>query len=97
MHTVCSKCAVTNTTFGRRRGRGRLLYQRFFDLVAQLGCVEVQSIAPPVNSGLIAFHRQLDFDVIDAGGFACGIAVCPDYAVCGQHRWLVRKRLPTSD
>jgi GNAT superfamily N-acetyltransferase len=77
----------------RRRGHGRLLYQRFFDLVAQLGCVEVQSIAPPFNSGLIAFHRQLDFDVVDAGGFACGIAVCPDYAGRGQHRVLFRKNL----
>lgn len=77
----------------RRRGHGRLLYQCFFDLVGQLGCTEVQSIAPPVNSGLIAFHRQLDFDVVDAGGFACGIAVCPDYAGRGQHRVLFRKRL----
>ncbi len=77
----------------RRQGHGRLLYQHFFDLVARLGCREVQSIAPPVNSGLIAFHRQLDFDVVDAGGFACGIAVCPDYAGPGQHRVLFRRRL----
>lgn len=77
----------------RRRGHGRLLYQYFFDLAARMGCSEVHAIAPPINSGLIAFHRQLDFDVVDAGGFACGIAVCPDYAGRGQHRVLFRKRL----
>jgi ribosomal protein S18 acetylase RimI-like enzyme len=80
----------------RRRGHGRLLYTRFFDLVIRLGCVEVQTIVPPVNSGLIAFHRQLGFDVVDAGGFSCGIAVCPDYAGRGQHRVLFRKLLASA-
>lgn len=77
----------------RRQGHGRVLYQHFFDLAGRLGCTEVQAIAPPVNSGLIAFHRQLDFEVVDAGGFTCGIAVCPDYAGPGQHRVLFRRRL----
>lgn len=81
----------------RRCGLGRLLYERFFSLVSPLGCTQVQAIAPPVNSGLIAFHRQLEFDVIDAGGFACGIAVCPDYAGRGQHRVLFRKNLGGHD
>jgi len=77
----------------RRQGHGRVLYQHFFDLAGRLGCTEVQAIAPPVNSGLIAFHRQLDFEVVNAGGFACGIAVCPDYAGPGQHRVLFRRRI----
>lgn len=77
----------------RRQGLGRALYQRFFDRARALGCAEVQSIAPPVNSSLIAFHRQLGFQVVDGGGFSCGIAVCPDYAGPGQHRVLFRREL----
>lgn len=77
----------------RRQGLGRALYQRFFDRARALGCTEVQSIAPPVNSSLIAFHRQLGFQVVDGGGFSCGIAVCPDYAGPGQHRVLFRREL----
>lgn len=77
----------------RRAGFGRLLYEDFFLLAAMLGCEEVQSIASPVNSSLIAFHRQLGFEVIDGGGFSCGIAVCPDFAGPGQPRVLFRRAL----
>jgi GNAT superfamily N-acetyltransferase len=77
----------------RRQGLGRALYQRFFERARALGCLEVHSIAPPVNSSLIAFHRQLGFQVVDGGGFCCGIAVFPDYAGPGQHRVLFRKVL----
>lgn len=77
----------------RRRGLGRRLYEHFFELSAELGCTAVQAITPPINSTLIAFHRQLGFDVIDGGGFCCGIAVSPDFAGPGQHRVLFRRRL----
>jgi ribosomal protein S18 acetylase RimI-like enzyme len=77
----------------RRQGLGRALYLRFFERARALGCTEVQSIAPPVNSSLIAFHRQLGFQVVDGGGFSCGIAVCPDYAGPGQHRVLFEREL----
>jgi GNAT superfamily N-acetyltransferase len=77
----------------RRQGLGQALYARFCDRAREQGCREVHSIAPPVNSSLIAFHRQLGFQVVDGGGFHCGIAVFPDYAGPGQHRVLFRKRL----
>lgn len=77
----------------RRRGHGRALYDRYFALASGRGCTEVHAVVPPMNSGLIAFHRQLDFEVADADGFACGIAVCRDYAGPGQHRVLFRKTL----
>lgn len=78
----------------RRQGHGRLLYEAFFARARELGCRQVQAIAPPVNSSLIAFHRQLGFEVVDGGGFSCGIAVCPDYAGPGQHRVLFQRELP---
>ena len=77
----------------RRQGHGRVLYEAFIRRAQALGCREVQAIAPPVNSSLIAFHRQLGFEVVDGGGFACGIAVFRDYAGPGQHRVLFRKCL----
>ncbi len=80
----------------RRRGLGRVLYEHFFALSARLGCTEVHAVTAPINSALIAFHRQLDFEVIDGGGFSCGIAVSPDFAGPGQHRVLFRRRLQPS-
>jgi N-acetylglutamate synthase-like GNAT family acetyltransferase len=77
----------------RRRGLGRTLFSHFFDLAGSMGCTEVHSIASPVSSSLIAFHRQIGFEVVDGGGFAHGIAVFADYAGPGQHRVLFRKRL----
>ena len=91
--TVAYMHFVAVAATSRRRGHGRALYERFFELAAAMGCTEVHSIAPPVNSALIAFHRQLGFEVVEAGGFSCGIAVCPDFAGPGQHRVLFRKSL----
>jgi ribosomal protein S18 acetylase RimI-like enzyme len=77
----------------RRRGLGRRLYDRFIELATDMGCTQVQAITPPINSTLIAFHRQLGFDVVDGGGFCCGIAVSPHFAGPGQHRVVFRKQL----
>jgi len=77
----------------RRQGHGPPPHPHFLRLVARPGPRGGPTTRTPLNSGLIAFHRQLDFDVVEAGGFACGIAVCPDYAGPGQHRVLFRRRL----
>jgi ribosomal protein S18 acetylase RimI-like enzyme len=77
----------------RRQGHARVLCQAFFARALELGCEEVQSIAPPFNTSLIAFHRELGFEVLDGGGFSCGVAVFPDFAGAGQHRVLFRKSL----
>lgn len=77
----------------RRRGGGRRLYEAFIGTARDRGCREIQLAVPPVHSGLIAFHRQLGFEVNGADGFACGIAVCRDYAGPGQHRVLFRRTL----
>jgi ribosomal protein S18 acetylase RimI-like enzyme len=77
----------------RRTGLGRELYLEFFQAVARLGCHQVESIAPPVNSSAIAFHRQLGFEVVEGGTFCCGISASENYAGPGQHRVLFRKCL----
>lgn len=77
----------------RKRGFGGLLYERFFDLAAAYDCTEVQCITTPFNSGSIAFHTQLGFELIDTGDDIDGIPVKLDYAGPGEHRVLLRKQL----
>jgi ribosomal protein S18 acetylase RimI-like enzyme len=77
----------------RKLGYGGLLYERFFDLAAVHGCTEVQCITPPINSGSIAFHTQLGFEMIETGNEVNGVPVHLDYAAPGQHRVLFRKQL----
>jgi len=49
----------------RGEGWGRTLYERFFDLARADGRTEVHAITSPVNTGSIAFHREMGFTVSD--------------------------------
>ena len=77
----------------RGKGFGRILYQRFFDTVADLGCIEVRSITSPVNEGSIAFHHQMGFQLLPSDTEVNGYPVCQDHAGPGQHRVLFSKLL----
>ena len=77
----------------RGNGGGRLLYQRFFERAAALGCSAVQCITAPVNTGSIAFHRRMGFDLVDTGAYRDGVPVSLDHAGPGEHRVLFRKTL----
>lgn len=80
---------------GRGQGCGRLLYERFFARVAALGCAEVHCITSPVNTGSIAFHRRMGFELVDTGACRDGVPVSLDHAGRGEHRVLFRKTLAT--
>jgi predicted GNAT superfamily acetyltransferase len=45
----------------RGQGIGRALYERFFELMRQLGCSRVACITSPVNTASVAFHRSMGF------------------------------------
>jgi ribosomal protein S18 acetylase RimI-like enzyme len=47
----------------RGSGLGRHLYERFFALAREAGSTGVGAITTPVNTGSIAFHRSMGFDV----------------------------------
>ena len=47
----------------RGQSVGRLLYEAFFDLARSDGRTEVSAITSPGNTGSIAFHRRMGFDV----------------------------------
>jgi ribosomal protein S18 acetylase RimI-like enzyme len=47
----------------RGSGLGRALYRTFFALAAADGREVVRALTSPVNTGSIAFHRAMGFDV----------------------------------
>jgi RimJ/RimL family protein N-acetyltransferase len=52
----------------RGKGLGRLLYQRFFAVVAAHGRRRVRAVTSPVNTGSVEFHRRLGFAVTEPAG-----------------------------
>lgn len=77
----------------RSRGYGRMLYERFFEAVAAMGCDEVRCITSPINTGSIAFHQRMGFEILPANGKSGDVPVMLDHAGKGQHRVLFRKQL----
>jgi ribosomal protein S18 acetylase RimI-like enzyme len=80
----------------RGRGYGRMLYERFFEAVAGMGCQEVRCITSPLNTGSIAFHQRLGFEILPGNGKINDFSVVLDHAGKGQHRVLFRKELISS-
>jgi predicted GNAT superfamily acetyltransferase len=72
----------------RHRGTGaaRDLYTRFFAQAAAAGRRTVRAITSPANTGSIAFHRAMGFDIEPGDREVGGVAVHSDYDGPGQHR-----------
>jgi ribosomal protein S18 acetylase RimI-like enzyme len=68
----------------RRRGVGRLLYERFFAAARAHGRSVVRCVTSPVNEGSVAYHAALGFDTA---------TVAPNYDGRGGDRVLMVKRL----
>ena len=67
----------------RKSGLARKLYQKFFNVVRDMGVNTVRCITSPVNEGSVAFHTQMGFT----------ISVGIDYAGRGQDRILFQKNI----
>ncbi|WP_317891384.1 GNAT family N-acetyltransferase [Saccharopolyspora pogona] len=48
----------------RRGGLARRLYAEFFDTASRAGRSRVRCITSPVNTGSIAFHRRMGFELV---------------------------------
>ena len=73
------------TRLGQRGRRlARLLYETFMANAVAAGADRVEAVTTPANTGSIAFHRSLGFDV----------ELIADYAGPGQPRNLFRRALP---
>ena len=79
----------------RDRGTGvaRALYARFFAQAAAAGRHTVRAITSPANTGSVAFHRAMGFEVEPGDREVDGVAVHSDYDGPGRHRVCFRRRL----
>jgi ribosomal protein S18 acetylase RimI-like enzyme len=78
----------------RQHGLARRLYQKFFTTVGGLGCTEVHCITSPVNTGSIAFHTHLGFEILPGDSTQDGVPITRDHGGPDAHRVLFRKQLP---
>lgn len=70
----------------RGAGLGRRLYQEFFGVVRAHGRTVVRAVTAPVNTGSVAFHRRMGFE-IEPGPAGRGDApVAAGYDGPGQDR-----------
>jgi ribosomal protein S18 acetylase RimI-like enzyme len=71
----------------RGSGVGRELYERFFEAVQAQGRTTIRCVTSPANTGSLAFHEALGFEVD---------RVAEDYDGPGEDRVLLVKRAPRS-
>ena len=77
----------------RKRGLGRALYERFFEVVKEGGCDVVRCVTSPVNKGSVSFHRRMGFAMEPTTRSIEGVPVAEDYDGKGEDRVLFYKRL----
>lgn len=77
----------------RRRGLGRMLYERFFAAAHTRGCTSVHCVTAPVNTTSIAFHTRMGFTIEHANGQRNGTPCTLDYDGRGQDRVQLVKAL----
>ncbi|MER7112389.1 GNAT family N-acetyltransferase [Streptomyces sp. NPDC000229] len=77
----------------RGRGLARGLYTAFFERAGEAGRREVRAVTSPGNTGSIAFHRALGFDLVGSDDEVEGLPVHRDYDGPGQDRVCFRKRI----
>ena len=67
----------------RHRGLGRQLYERFFEAVRRIGSTTVRCITSPVNTGSIASHKQMGFQIEGITGEHEGVPCTISYELNG--------------
>lgn len=77
----------------RKKGLGRVLYERFFQAVKELGRSKVSCVTSPVNKGSVAFHLSMGFSMKPSEKMVEGIYVVKDYDGRGEDRVLFSKFL----
>jgi GNAT superfamily N-acetyltransferase len=77
----------------RGKGLGRALYERFFTVVAGIGCRTVRCVTSPVNTNSVAFHLRMGFSPEPSGNVVDGVPVAVGYDGEGEDRVLFCKSL----
>ncbi len=78
----------------RRKKIGQQLYDRFFQLVAEMGRSKVCSLTSVVNKLSLAFHTGIGFDVTDSPHKLDGVSYFKDYDGPGGDRYLFEIKNP---
>ncbi len=78
----------------RGQGLGRRLYETFFQAARARGCMVVRAVTAPVNSGSVAFHRRMGFEVEPGEAERDGVPIAPGYDGPGRDRVRFVKHLP---
>jgi predicted GNAT superfamily acetyltransferase len=77
----------------RRRGVGRTLYERFFQVARAAGRRRVRCVTSPGNHASLAFHRGMGFHPCGGAGDGSGVPFHRDYDGPGEDRVLLAKEL----
>ena len=75
----------------RKKGFGKTLYERFFDVCRKQGRTVIRACTSPVNIGSVAFHQKIGFKVESGNDTINGIPVTRDYNRAGDHKVLFTK------
>ena len=70
----------------RKRSFGRELYERFFTVMRQGQRTVVRCVTSPINTGSIAFHNHMGFQVEPGEASLNGVAYDSDHDGPGEHR-----------
>lgn len=81
----------------RRMGLARQLYRNFFDVAIRADRVRVQCITSPGNSGSIAFHRRMGFELVPGDAEREGVPVHTDYDGRGHERVCFQRELSSRE
>lgn len=74
-------------------GLGTALYRHFENVARVRGASALRAITSSTNSGSLAFHKRMGFQLVDGGAVDNGVPVVPDYSGPGLHRVVMFKRL----
>lgn len=77
----------------RKAGLARALYERFFEIAANLGCHTVRCVTSPVNTASIAFHQRMGFSARRSDRMIDGVPFFKDYDGNGEDRVLFYRAL----
>ncbi|MBI3897710.1 MAG: GNAT family N-acetyltransferase [Gammaproteobacteria bacterium] len=81
----------------RKRGLGRLLYERFFAAAQTSGRNVIRCVAAPINKASISFHLRMGFSIEPSEKTIDGISFVGDYDGNGADRVLFSKRLDLAE
>ncbi len=75
----------------RKKGVGKALYDRFFDICRTNGRSIVRACTSPVNRDSVKFHRRIGFQLESGDDEIDGLPVTSDYNRPGDHKVLFIK------